>query len=218
MSSKNCRCGFKKTRLRTRSWHAEMFANTWLSVTSSQSPEIGWIHLLDATQTNCAKWRVPPGSVAGRSSPLLSRTSQFVQDRPTELLLNLDEVGISEWEDRKSKNAIVQTSMRDQTRYHKINRKLEHVSIIVCVSEAVREQLKTRGVSFGTDFILKAQNHTSMPKSSVTISTECSWQSLPNYKVSMNVLMKMPSYWLITAWAMSMRRFSVFLEMPGSVL
>jgi hypothetical protein len=43
----------------------------------------------------------------------LACISQFVQDRPTELVFNLDEVGISEWEDRKPKKAIVSISMRE---------------------------------------------------------------------------------------------------------
>jgi hypothetical protein len=38
--------------------------------------------------------------------------SQFVQGRPIELVSNLDEVGISEWEDRKPKKVIVPISMR----------------------------------------------------------------------------------------------------------
>jgi hypothetical protein len=47
---------------------------------------------------------------------------EFVQGRPAELVFNLDEVGISNWEDRHTKNVIVPLSAREQTIHHKINR------------------------------------------------------------------------------------------------
>jgi hypothetical protein len=55
--------------------------------------------------------------------------AQQVQGRPTELVLNLDEVGISEWEDRqvKKKNVLVPRSSRGQTIHHKINRRFKHL-------------------------------------------------------------------------------------------
>jgi hypothetical protein len=62
--------------------------------------------------------------------------------------------------------------MRGQAMHHRISRKLKHISVIVCVSSAgesltpyiitsqdapsVREQLKKRGVRFGTDLIMKS--------------------------------------------------------------
>jgi hypothetical protein len=64
--------------------------------------------------------------------------------------------------------------MGAQKIHHKINRKIKHVSVIACISAAgesltpyiatsqnslpVRENLKKRGVRFGTDFILKARS------------------------------------------------------------
>jgi hypothetical protein len=100
--------------------------------------------------------------------------AQFVHGRPAELVFNLDEVGISEWEDRKTKRVIIPVSARDQTIHHKINRALKHVSVIACVSAAgesltpyivtsqdsakLREQLRKRGVRFGTDFILRGRS------------------------------------------------------------
>jgi hypothetical protein len=63
--------------------------------------------------------------------------------------------------------------MSEQTMHQKVNRNLKHVSVIACVSAVgeklipyvvtsqdsvlVREQLKKRGVRFGTDFILTAR-------------------------------------------------------------
>jgi hypothetical protein len=103
----------------------------------------------------------------------LACISQFVQGRPTGLFFNLNQVGISEWEDRKRKKVIVPKSMGEQTVHHKVNRNLKHVSVITCISAVGetlvpyivtsqdslhgREQLKKKGVRFGTDFILKVR-------------------------------------------------------------
>jgi hypothetical protein len=100
--------------------------------------------------------------------------SEFVNGLPTEVIVNLHEVGISEWEDRTSKSVIVPKSMSAQKIHHKINRNLKHVSRISCISAAgesltlysvtsqdslpVRENLKKRGARFGIDFILKARS------------------------------------------------------------
>jgi hypothetical protein len=94
-----------------------------------------------------------------------------VQGHPAELVFNLDEVGISEWENRKIKKVIVLVSARDQTIHQKINRALKHVSVIAYVSTAgenftpyivtsqdsakLREQLNKCGIHFGIDLILK---------------------------------------------------------------
>jgi hypothetical protein len=61
---------------------------------------------------------------------------QFVQDHPTEVVFNLEEVGISEWEDIQTKTIIVPKSRSEQTMHHKVNRNLKHVSMIACVSAA----------------------------------------------------------------------------------
>jgi hypothetical protein len=100
----------------------------------------------------------------------LSCLAKFVQRRPTELVFNLDEVGISDWEDRKTKSVLVPRAIAEQAGHDKRNRTLKHDSVIACVSVAgeglmpsiatsqdttrVRDQ-KNSGVRFGTDFILK---------------------------------------------------------------
>jgi hypothetical protein len=53
-----------------------------------------------------------------------------------ELVFNLDEVGISDWEDRKTKTAIVSATRRGQTIHHEISRTVKHISAIACVSAA----------------------------------------------------------------------------------
>jgi hypothetical protein len=87
-------------------------------------------------------------------------------------VFNLDEVGISDWEDRKTKTIIVPATMRGQTIDHEISRTVKHISVIACISAAeesltlyiitsqaptlVQERLKKEGVRFGTDFILRS--------------------------------------------------------------
>jgi hypothetical protein len=83
-------------------------------------------------------------------------------------------VGISEWEDRRSKSVIVPKSMSAQKIHYKINRNLKHVSVVACILAAgesltpyvvtsqdslpVREDLKKRGVRFSADFILRTRS------------------------------------------------------------
>jgi hypothetical protein len=97
--------------------------------------------------------------------------TELVHGCRAELVFNLDEVGISDWEDRQSRRVIVPVSAREQTIHHKINRRLKHLSIIACVSAAgeslmpyvvtsqdslpVREALKKHGMRLGTDLVLK---------------------------------------------------------------
>jgi hypothetical protein len=94
-----------------------------------------------------------------------------VQGMKAELVFNLDEVGMSEWEDRKEKKVIVPTFTHGQTTYPKVSRGIRHISIITCItaagesltpyivksqdSDAVRKRLISRSVRLGVDFVLK---------------------------------------------------------------
>jgi hypothetical protein len=57
-----------------------------------------------------------------------------VQGMKAELVFNLDEVGISEWEDRKDKKVIVPKTMEGQTIHHRVSRNVKHISIITCIT------------------------------------------------------------------------------------
>jgi hypothetical protein len=59
-----------------------------------------------------------------------------VQGCVDELVFNLDEVGISVWDDRKQKKVIVPAAMLGQMMHHGVSRKVKHISVIVCVSAA----------------------------------------------------------------------------------
>jgi hypothetical protein len=97
---------------------------------------------------------------------------EHVQGCVAELVFNLDEVGILDWEDGKMKTVIVPATMRGQTIHHEISRTMKHVSVIACISAAgeslipyiitsqaptsVQERLKKEGVRFGTNFVLRS--------------------------------------------------------------
>jgi hypothetical protein len=115
-------------------------------------------------------------TAAFASTPMfLERTvhdlNEQVQGCVAELVFDLDEVGISDWENRKTKRVIVPATMVGQTIHHEISRTVKYISVIACVSTAgeslspyiitsqasrpVREQLKKHGVRYGTDFVLR---------------------------------------------------------------
>jgi hypothetical protein len=97
---------------------------------------------------------------------------EHIQGRVAELVLDLDNVGISDWEDRKRKTVIVPAMMRGQAKHLEISRTVKHISVIACISAAgasltpyiitsqaptsVQERLKKEGVRFGTDFVLRS--------------------------------------------------------------
>jgi hypothetical protein len=62
--------------------------------------------------------------------------NKCVQECVDELVFNLDEVRISDWEDRKTRTVLVPATMRGQTIHHEISRAVKHISVIAFVSAA----------------------------------------------------------------------------------
>jgi hypothetical protein len=101
---------------------------------------------------------------------------EHVQGMKAELSFHLDEVGMSEWEDRNVRKAIVPTTIDGQTIHHRASRSVRHISIITCInaageslkpyivtsqdSDAIRKRLMIHGVRLGVDFVLR---HRSKP-------------------------------------------------------
>jgi hypothetical protein len=81
------------------------------------------------------------------------------------LTWTMNEAGVLEWEDRKSKKIVVSTAMDRQTIHHGVNRNLKHITVIACVaasgehvipyiitsqeSDHLLEALKKKGIEFG---------------------------------------------------------------------
>jgi hypothetical protein len=121
-----------------------------------------------STSQEQQRWQVP--------RMFLERTVQDLKEHVkgcmVQLVFNLDEVGISDWEDRKTKTALVPATMRGRMIHHEISRNVKHISVIAWVSAAsesltpylitsqapasVQERLKKEGVRFGTDFVLRS--------------------------------------------------------------
>jgi hypothetical protein len=59
---------------------------------------------------------------------------ETIQRRPSELVFNLDEVEISDWEDRKPKKVVVPITARAHNIHHRISRNVKHISIVTCIS------------------------------------------------------------------------------------
>jgi hypothetical protein len=55
---------------------------------------------------------------------------EYVQTSTTELIFNLDEVAISDWEERKARNIVVPATLRGQMIVHRISRNVKHISVI----------------------------------------------------------------------------------------
>jgi hypothetical protein len=96
---------------------------------------------------------------------------EAVQGVVRDLVFNLDELGVSEVEDRKPKHAVIPTSPSGQTIHHGVNRNLKHVRIVACVaasvehvipylitsqdSPALQDDSKRHGIEFGRHMIIK---------------------------------------------------------------
>jgi hypothetical protein len=86
------------------------------------------------------------------------------------MALNLDEDVILDWEERKTKEGIVTTTILGQTIHHGVSRRVKHISVIACFSAAgesllpyivasqnsstVEQHLKKQGVRVGRDLPL----------------------------------------------------------------
>jgi hypothetical protein len=96
---------------------------------------------------------------------------ETLQGCPVDLVFNLDEVGISYWEDRKPKKVVVPITVVAPNIHHRISRNVKHISIVTCISAgvecltpdvvtsqdsaAVHRALEATGMQIGKHLILK---------------------------------------------------------------
>jgi hypothetical protein len=57
----------------------------------------------------------------------------YVQGRVAELVFHLDEIGISDWEDCKTKKVSALAAKFGQTIYHGVSRNVKGISVIACL-------------------------------------------------------------------------------------
>jgi hypothetical protein len=96
---------------------------------------------------------------------------ETLQSYPVDLLFNLDEIGISDWEDRKPKKVVVPIIVAAHNIHHQISRNVKHISIITSISAggacltpyvmtphdsaALHPALEATGMQIGKHLILK---------------------------------------------------------------
>jgi hypothetical protein len=97
-----------------------------------------------------------------------------VRNSYAELVFNVDEIGVNEWEDCIERQIIVSSTMRGQMIYHGLHCNLKHISVVVCIStseehmtlffvcsqvnDLLGRRLKTKGFRMGLDSILERRN------------------------------------------------------------
>jgi hypothetical protein len=102
---------------------------------------------------------------------MITCLSEHLPGSCAELIFNLDEAGISEWERRAPRKVIVPAAVTDQIIHHGVHRNLKNMSVICCVSAAgesltpfvvssqvhgkVIEMLKVEGFRMGVDIVLE---------------------------------------------------------------
>jgi hypothetical protein len=74
-----------------------------------------------------------PGAFLER---IIQNLHEYVQGYAAELVFNLDEVGISDWEERKTNTVIALPAMVAHTIHHGVSRNVKHILVIACLSAA----------------------------------------------------------------------------------
>jgi hypothetical protein len=72
-----------------------------------------------------------PGYCMDQCIPLIKAWAPLV---PAELIFNLDETGLSDWEERKPKPALIPTDLRDSHFHYPADRAIRHQTLLCCVS------------------------------------------------------------------------------------
>jgi hypothetical protein len=109
-----------------------------------------------------------PGMFLNRT---VQNLNEHIQGCVAELVFNLEEVGISDWEVREPRKVLVPATMRGHPAHHGISRTVKHIAVITFVSDAgesftpymitlqdsasVQEQRKKHGVRFRAELIMK---------------------------------------------------------------
>jgi hypothetical protein len=101
-----------------------------------------------------------------------------VQAHRADLVFNLDEVGISDWEDRQPKKVVVPRTAALHSIHHRLSRSVKHMSVVACISASgacltpyvvtsqdsadIRRDLEADGMQIGRHLILKHRNKPSV--------------------------------------------------------
>lgn len=67
-------------------------------------------------------------------SKYLNLVEKVIQITPADLVSNIDESGLSDWEEREPKTIIVPSEIDNEDLYYPINRGNRHITLVVIVS------------------------------------------------------------------------------------
>jgi hypothetical protein len=144
-----------------------------------QSQEDELIHFCPATPQNFLKKSSPQDNqrlevLRAFLEAAIEGIKTHVQNSCADLVFNLDEIGMSEWEDRVEGKVIIPSAMREQKIFHGIHRRLKHISVVRCISaggdhmipflvssratDAVVRKLKIEWFRIGIDMTLKKRD------------------------------------------------------------
>ena len=100
-----------------------------------------------------------------------------IEGRMTELIFNLDEVGSSDWEDRKVKTVLVSSEVESRTVFHSVKRCGKHLSLLACISMAgdcltpmlitnykISDEIYEDGLREGEDVLIRHRDSPYMDK------------------------------------------------------
>jgi hypothetical protein len=101
----------------------------------------------------------------------IGNMKNIVEGKFSELVFNLDEVGSSDWEDRKPRKVIAPRSVSPHDVFHPVSRKYRHLTLLACVSAAgtsltpmvltscpIRDSLWTTGLRQNQDVLIRFRN------------------------------------------------------------
>jgi hypothetical protein len=169
-------------KLRQRSasqWHTQTFGTIFKKYSCSISRELvdSFVlrHRNDLTEIKSTPQEDPRLEVPRVFlDDVICRLRAYVQGIMAELVLNLDEVSMSKWEDRKDKKVIVLKTMDSQMIHHRASRNVKHISIITYIttegesmltyimishdSEPFHKRLIHHGVCLAVDSVLRQRS------------------------------------------------------------
>jgi hypothetical protein len=150
------------------------------AVREQYNPELtkGWIHAFIGrnleTLQECRSFPMEDNRLTVPRDQLeahIQTMKTLIDGHFSELVFNLDEVGSSEWEDRKPKKIIAPRSVPADQVFHSVARRYRHVTLLACVSAAgdaltpmiisgpvIRDSLWAMGLRQDEDAMVRRRN------------------------------------------------------------
>lgn len=150
----------------------------FIEVTFQKTVTKGWVNSFIFRHKNeLAKTVIEPIDDSRLKVPrkflqdFLDLIENIISITPAELIYNIDETGLSDWEERKSKTVVVPTELAKNKLNYPIDRRNKHVTLVVTISaggdayfpmaitsDPTLDQIFDLGIRRDTDLILQVSN------------------------------------------------------------